>query len=77
MATFCIRIQENKTTISFINEHFHSESEAPLSYRTIEVWIYKGYSFIGIIRNGFIHCSAWKYAVKFGKLVVVCQVDEI
>ncbi len=74
---FYIHVRNDKTTISYIDEHFRSNGEAPLAYSAMEVWIYKGYCFIGIIRNGFIHCSAWGYKVKFGKLVVACRVDEI
>ena len=73
---FCIHVND-KTTIFYIDEHYRSDSEAPLAYQALEIWVYKGYSFIGVIRNGFIHCSSWEYKVKFGKLVVACRVDEI
>jgi len=77
MATFCIHIRESKTILSFIDEHYCSDGEAPLAYKPIEVWVYKGYSFTGKIRDGFIHCSSWKYKVKFGKLVVACRIDDV
>ncbi len=77
MAIFCIHVQNDKTILSFINEHFCCDGEAPLAYSAIEAWIYKGYYFIGKIRNGFIHCSSWQYKIKFGKLVVACRIDEI
>ena len=77
MSKFCIHVREDKTIISFSDEHFCFKNKAPLAYRPIEVWVYHGYNFLGIIRNGYIHCSTWQYKIKCGReLIVVCQIED-
>ena len=74
---YCIHVREdNKTMLYFSDEHYRFSGEAPLAYRPIEVYMYHGYNFLGILRAGYVWCSAWRYKVKFEKLIVVCQIED-
>ena len=74
---FGIRVSEYKTTLFFLDEHRGLEYDAPLAFGPLKVAIYKGHTFVGLLSEGWIKCTSWKYRVKFGKLEVVCQIEGV
>jgi len=74
---FRIRVGKHDSTLYFLDEEGRLKYKAPLAFGPLRAVIYSGPAFVGLLTEGWVRCSSWKYRAMFGKLEVVCQTEGV
>jgi len=73
---YCVHVRDDMTILYFSDETCKLKHRAPLAYEPLEVDMYAGSVYVGTLVRGRVWCTCWKYKVAFGRLIVVCQLEE-